>query len=383
MNSRPRAVFSANTSWYLYNYHRAMLRTFADAGYEVCVVSPADDHAAKLRGLGYRHEPLPVRSASLNPLRDLRTLLHYLRVYRRIRPDVAFHFTIKCNLYGSLAARLLNIPHVSTVSGRGSAFNLKGLRGLIHGLYRFTQRSAARVFFQNASDLSHLRALGIVSEAQAVLLPGSGVNLARFRPEPAPENPGFTFVFAGRLLWEKGFPELPEAMRRVRRALPSARCLVYGFLQEGSAKHVPGTRFAAWEAEGCLRYAGALEDVRQAYRRADCVVLPTRYREGVPKSLLEAAAMGIPLIATDRPGCREAVQPGVNGLLCPEGDPEALAEAMLEMAGLDAGRRAEMGRQGRRLMEQHFDEEAIARTFLKLAAAVTGRGPVGLQDDSA
>jgi glycosyltransferase involved in cell wall biosynthesis len=369
MNVRAaRVVFSANISWRFHNYHRTTLAAFAKAGYEVHVVSPADDHAEKLKRLGYRHSPLPVRSASKNPFGDLWMLLRYLRIYRNIRPDLAFHFTIKCNLYGSLAAQALGIPHVSVIPGLGSAFDLRQpLRALIHFLYRATQRGTARVFFQNASDRRHLREHGIVSAAQSVLLPGSGVDLAHFQPDSDPQNAAFSFVFAGRLLWEKGFPELPEAMRIVRREFPEARCLVYGFADPESAQYVPHDRLKAWEAEGLLSYAGPVEDVRAAYRLADCVVLPTRYREGVPKSLLEAAAMAKPLIATDRPGCREAVENGVNGLLCPERNVEALARAMLEMIRMGKARRAEMGNRGRERMEKHFDERDIAAEYLRVA----------------
>jgi glycosyltransferase involved in cell wall biosynthesis len=377
-----RVTISANTSWYLFNYHRNLLLFFRDAGYEVTLVSPDDDHAKKLKALGFLHRALPIRSAAKNPWGELQVLGAYLRIYRYLRPDLAIHFTIKCNLYGSAAAALLDIPHVSSISGLGRAFNARGAaRAALHALYRWTQSKTARIVFQKSEDRDYMVDHGIARPEQALVLPGSGVNLHRFQPRysgasvQAPTRP-FTFVFAGRILWEKGFPYLPDALRLAREQGVSCRCLVYGFLNADDSHYVPRETLAGWENAGLLEYRGPVEDVREAFGQADCVVLPTWYLEGVPKSLLEAGAMGIPVVASDRPGCREAVEDGVTGLLCRAQDARSLANALVEISGANTERLVAMGRAARARVEARFDENRILESYLAVAdEIISGRGP--------
>ena len=364
-------VFSANTSWYLYNHHRNTLRTFAEAGYTVHIVSPDDDHAKKLMALGYRHTVLPIRSASTHPLRELQAFVGFLRAYRKVKPDAAFHYTIKCNLYGSLAANLLGIPSVSSVSGLGRAFDFKGVaRWVIHLAYKWTQRQTHRMVFQSTSDRDYMIDAGIVTPAKCVVVGGSGVDLALFQPRAARPGKPFTFVFAGRVLWEKGFPWLPQAMEILQQENPDARCLVYGFLDAVDGQYVPRNQLAEWEKQGFVEYRGPVENIADAYAEADCVILPTDYREGIPKSLLEAAAMSLPLIASNKPGCLEIVRPGETGLVCPPRDPRALADVMSAMIGLGDEERAAMGRKARALVEHRFDQRSIAATYLEVAASM-------------
>ncbi|MCD6024343.1 MAG: glycosyltransferase family 1 protein [Fibrobacteria bacterium] len=368
---KPRVVFSANTSWYLFNYYRNTFAAFMDAGYEVFIAAPVDAYTEKLRALGCVHLPLPIKPHSKNPFRELAALVGFFRVYHAVRPDVAFHFTIKCNLYGSLAARLLDIPHANSISGLGSAFNTEGwFNRFIQVAYRVLQRKSARIFFQSASDRDFMVERSLVTPKQVLLLSGSGVDLSHFKPNPKRRSENFVFIFAGRILWEKGFAYLAEAMRLVKREDPRIECQVYGFLEAGNPKYVSREQLAEWEDEGLLRYRGPLEDVRKAHSEADCVVLPTYYREGIPKSLLEAAAAAKPLLATDLPGCREAVKHGVNGMLCAARDAESLAEAMLRMARMNEADLEAMGRRGRALVEAGFGEDHITAQYLKVANAL-------------
>lgn len=386
---RSRVLFVANTSWYLYNYYRNVFRTFITAGYEVWTASPADGYHEKLRELGCSPVSLPLRPASKNPLREAKALIGFLRLYHRHRPDLVFHFTIKCNLYGSIAAAGLGIPHVNGVPGLGSAFNEEGpgtgLMGPIAtGAYRFAQQWAFRVFFQNAYDLEFMLQRKMVRPDQTALLPGSGVNLDSFLPDYRDPSPEFVFVFAGRMLREKGLSYLAEAMRRLRaeesqglpgafpRISPRVTCLIYGFLEPGNPKYVTLEELDAWKAEGLMEYRGPLEDVKEAYHLADCIILPTYYREGVPKSLLEAAAMAKPILATDLPGCRQAVIHGENGLLCKPRDTEALLKAMRRMAGMDEAERRRLGNNGRRRVETEFGESRVIARYLDTARAVLG-----------
>jgi glycosyltransferase involved in cell wall biosynthesis len=229
-----------------------------------------------------------------------------------------------------------------------------------------------QVFFQSPDDFDFMRDRGLVTEAQALVLPGSGVDLKRFQPRRivAPSGTGPVFVFAGRMLREKGLSEMAEAMRRVQKTVPAATCRVYGFLEPGNPRFVTREETDRWTAEGVLDYRGPVEDVREAYAEADCVVLPTYYREGVPKSLLEAAAMGLPLIATSLTGCRAAVQDGVNGFLCEPRDVGSLTDALLRMIAAGPEGRARMGRRGRERVEAAFSEERVTGAYLNAAKAL-------------
>jgi glycosyltransferase involved in cell wall biosynthesis len=299
-------------------------------------------------------------------------LLSLFATYRRVRPAMTFHFTIKCNLYGALAARALSIPHANNVSGLGSAFNSDGVfNRAVQAIFRVAQKRCARVFFQNVSDQEFMEARGLVSPGQAMLLPGSGVNLAHFVPVPPPRDGNFTFVFAGRLLWEKGLAYLADALRILRAEGSRARCLVYGFIEEGNPKFVGAQDLQAWEAEGLLEYRGPLQDVKEAYRLADCVILPTYYREGIPKSLLEAMAMTKPVLATDIAGCRQAVTEGENGFLCAPRNAASLANAMRRMANLDEASLLRLGAKGRETVEARFGEDRVIGEYLKLAKSLT------------
>jgi glycosyltransferase involved in cell wall biosynthesis len=256
------------------------------------------------------------------------------------------------------------------VTGLGSAFEREGwLNRLACAAYRFTQHRTTQVFFQSPEDFDYMRNRGLVTEAQALVLPGSGVDLKRFQPRRtvAPSGTGPVFVFAGRMLREKGLSEMAEAMRRVQKTVPAATCRVYGFLEPGNPRFVTREETDRWTAEGVLDYRGPVEDVREAYAEADCVVLPTYYREGVPKSLLEAAAMGLPLITTSLTGCRAAVQDGVNGFLCEPRDVGSLTDALLRMIAAGPEGRARMGRRGRERVEAAFSEERVTRAYLDAA----------------
>jgi glycosyltransferase involved in cell wall biosynthesis len=299
---------------------------------------------------------------------ELWTLARYALAYARLKPAMAFHFTIKSNLYGSLAARVLRVPYASNISGMGSAFNKRGvLQTLMRALYQISQKRATRVFFQNPEDLEYFRASGIMPDDKVRLLPGSGVDLSHFKPHQRPRAAGapFRFVFAGRILWEKGFPYLPDAVRLLRARGVPIECVIYGACYEGNPKGVSRQQLAAWEAEGLLTYGGMLDDVRVAYEAADAVVLPTYYREGVPRSLLEASAMGKPLVATDWVGCREVVEDGVNGFLCAPRDAESLATALEKMMALDEAGVQRMAAAARERVEQRFGEGLVVEAYVE------------------
>lgn len=367
-------VISINSSWNILNFRRGLIAGLQREGWRVVALSPHDPHSARFAAAGVEHVPIEIDSAGLSPLADLRLLARYRRLLKRIRPDVFLGYTAKPNVYGSLAAASLGIPTINNISGLGTAFIEGGLLSrVMTGLYRIALARSATVFFQNAEDRDLFVHQRLVRAPQAQLLPGSGIDLVHFKPRPPNGLSGFTFLLMGRLLWQKGVAEYVEAARTVRRQMPQARFQLLGFLDVDNRSAVGRSEVEAWVSEGVIEYLGDAEDVRPFLEAADCIVLPS-YREGLPRALLEGAAMAKPLIATDVPGCRHVVDHGTNGLLCAVADPAALAEAMLQMIKMTADQRAAMGQAGRSRIERDFAEEVVVRAYLDaIDAAVEGR----------
>lgn len=365
-------AMAINASWNIFNFRAGLIRGLQEAGHSVVAMSPKDAYVPALVGLGVDHVPVAMDSAGLSPLHDLALLIRYRRALKRIRPDVFLAYTAKPNVWGSLAAQSLGIPVVNNVSGLGTAFIRGGLlKNIVSTLYRTAFRRSATVFFQNPEDLDLFVKSGLVRPDSAALLPGSGIDLTRFSPRAEPPEPRApTFLLVGRLLWDKGIGEYIEAARMVRQRRPDARFHLLGFLDAQNRTAIPAEQVARWEAEGIVEYLGHAEDVRDALAGADCVVLPS-YREGLPRTLLEAAAMGKPLIATDVPGCRHVVDAGVNGFLCEARDPTSLSEAMLRMLDLETGARTAMGAAARRKVEEEFDERRVIDLYLEAIREAT------------
>ena len=369
-----RVAVVINTSWNIWNFRRGLVRALQAAGHEVLAIAPPDDYSARLESeLGCRYVPILMENKGTNPLKDAQLTRRFLAIYRRERPDVVLHFTIKPNIYGTLAARLAGVPSINNVSGLGTVFLIENLVSKVaRGLYRLAFRFPRKVFFQNNDDRELFIRYGLVPPARTGLVPGSGVDLARFRPQEAPPSAlaaPFTFLMVARVLYEKGIVEYFEAARQVRAALGASqvRLQLLGGLDEAGGVGVPRATFEQWLAEGAVEYLGTSDNVAAHLHRADCVVLPS-YREGTPKTLLEAAACGKPLVTTDVPGCRETVQHGHNGYLCHVRDAADLAAKLLAVAQLPPARLAAMGAASRQLATEKFDEQLVLREYLAAVA---------------
>jgi glycosyltransferase involved in cell wall biosynthesis len=359
-----------NASWNVMNFRAGLIRGLQEAGHQVAVLAPLDKHSDQVRDLGVIYEPIDIDRSGISPVRDFRLFWQYRKLLRRLNPDIYLGFTVKPNVYGSLAAHTLGIRVINNVAGLGVVFVKRTmLTRIVSLLYRLAFRRSDTVFFQNDDDLSLFVSDGLVKASQARLLPGSGVDLARFAPAPPrPAGSEFTFLLIARLLWDKGIGEYVEAARALRSENPRLRFQLLGFIDPSSRNAVPRATVESWVKEGIVEYLGEAEDVRPHVRAADCIVLPTRYREGVPRSLIEAAAMAKPLITTDTPGCRDIVRHGENGLLC-GGDSASLVAAMRDMLACPEDRRREMGRAGRALVEGSFSEEIVVGRYLEAIAA--------------
>jgi glycosyltransferase involved in cell wall biosynthesis len=341
------------------------------AGYDPVVVAPIDSAAEhRMSSLSVDHIPVRIDRSGLTPLRDLQLFLSYRSIFRCISPRAFLGFTIKPNIYGCIAARLRGVPAIANISGLGTVFVRRGpLMWLVNCMYRVALRRAKVVFFQNPDDLDLFIGKRIVRSDQAQLLPGSGIDLIRYTPSPIPPGP-LTFLLIARLLRDKGIREYVEAAVHLRADYPEVKFQLLGPLDTDNRTSIQQPELDRWVTKGAIEYLGATDDVRPFISAATVIVLPSNYREGVPRSLLEGAAMGRPLISTDMPGCREIVEHTKNGLLCEPRNVQSMANSMRNFIGMAPEQRQVMGTAARVTVEQRFSEELVIRAYLDALKAV-------------
>lgn len=367
-----RVLLFANTDWFLWNFKLALARGLRARGHEVLLISPPGPWGEKLRAEGFHWEPFALSRSGINPFAEAATVARLVRLYGRLQPDLVHHFTIKCVIYGSFAARRAGVRRiVNSITGLGYALladSLKArlIRQVVRVLYRHTLADTA-VVFQNGDNRATLEHLGVLARAQVSVMPGDGVDTRCFVPPP-PREPGATVLMMGRLLAAKGVREYVEAARIVRRERPAARFLLAGAPDPGNPESIDPAQIDAWAAEGSVEFLGARSDVLALQQSADVAVLASTQGEGMPRALTEAAACGRPLVATDVPGCRDLVEPGRNGLLVPPGDAAALAQAVATLLD-DPALAAAMGREARHKAEAELSDIRIIERTLEIYAA--------------
>lgn len=371
-----KIAICANTSWNLVNFRAGLIRHLIAEGHEVVALAPADTYSERVRALGCELIEISMDKHGTSPARDLLLCADFARKLRRSRPDVYLGYTVKPNIYGSIAARALNISVINNIAGLGVAFSKPSIVGrVVQVLYKIALKRARTVFFQNSEDRDIFVSQRLVSASQADVLPGSGVDLQKFVPRFAMgggKDRG-RFLLISRLLWEKGIGEFVEAARIVRRIYPDATFQLLGFHDSQSPSAVDKGTLETWIQEGVIQYLGPADDVRPHIADADCIVLPSYYREGTPRSLLEAAAMGKPIITTDSVGCRDVVDDGVTGFLCEPRNASDLAEKMLSLVVMTSDERQAMGRAGRLKAVREFDEKFIFKKYSEALRAIAVR----------
>ena len=375
-----KIVICINTAWNLRNFRAGLIKALVAAGHEVVAVAPTDEYAPRLASLGCRFVPLHMDNGGTHPVRDAVLLWRFWQLLRAERPDVFLGYTVKPNVYGSLAAHGLGIPVINNIAGLGAVFIRDGwLVKLVRGLYKLALRRSAKVFFQNPDDRQLFIEHQLVKAGVTDLLPGSGIDLQRFVPVPLPVplpqsadvGRKFRFLLIARMLRDKGVVEYVDAARALRAAWPQVEWCLLGFVDVQNPSAISGEQMQLWTEEGVVHYLGVSDDVRAQIAQADCVVLPS-YREGTPRTLLEAAAMARPIITTDAVGCREVVDDGVNGYVCQVRNAADLAEKMETMLRLTAEQLGHMGKCGRVKMEAQFDEQIVIRQYFN---AIEGLHP--------
>jgi len=368
-----KVILFANTDWYLFNFRRSLALALQDEGYDVLLLSPSGEYGPRLRALGLRWQPLQMDRRSVNPLRETALLLRVAMLLRHERPALLHNFTIKSAVYGSLAARMARVPaRINAVDGLGYVFasndrKARVLRPAVRALLRSALRGRnTRLILQNPDDKAAFEQFKLVESSRVKLIPGAGVDCTRFTPRTTRcngANQPVRILLAARLLWEKGIAEYAQAARVLQAQGRNVRFLLAGTPDPGNPAAVPEATLREWVEEGVLEWLGHVGNMRELYASVDIVVLPSYYREGIPTSLTEGAACGLPLITTDMPGCREVVTDGEDGLLIQPRDAEALASAIARL--LDSPElAARLGHAARAKALDVFDEQIIIRRTL-------------------
>lgn len=361
-----------NSTWNIYNFRLSLITRLKQDGYRVVVIAPVDEYILYLNESYFtRHIPLKFLSPqNKNPFKDLLLTWELYRIYKEEQPDLILHYTIKPNIFGNIAAAMARIPAISTITGLGYSFLHKGLiNRLVPKLYKLAFRSIQKVVFYNPDDLQLFVNRKILPPGKGTIIPGSGVNTDHFYPVPKKAHARFVFLFIGRLLYDKGLREFVEAARHVKQIIPQAECWVLGELNSRNPAAISKTDLLNWIEEKHIRYFGVTRDVRLFIRKADAIVLPS-YREGIPRSILEAMAMSKPIITTSVAGCKETVEQDKNGFIVPARDALSLAEAMTKLYHLSAEELNAMGDYSRQKAVEEFDIRIIAKHYLKLIRSI-------------
>lgn len=364
-------AISANTSWYLYNFRKNTILSLINNGYEVIAIAPKDEYSDKLIVLGCTFVDINIDKGGTNPFKDLSTLYSFCKIYKKYKPSMVLNFTPKNNIYSTLAASLYQIRSINNIAGLGILFINESVSSKIARLlYKISQSKASKIFFQNEDDKELFLSKNLAPEHLTDRLPGSGVDLKRFELQETIDDGKVCFLLIARMLFDKGVGHYVDAARELKQKYGNkVEFKLLGFLDVDNPSAVSKKQMSEWVSEGIVNYLGTSDSVEQEIAKVDCMVLPSYYREGVPKSLLEAGAMGKPIVTTDNVGCRETVDDGINGFLCELRSTDSLVLQLDKMINLTHEQRLEMGRASRTKIEREFDEEIVINKYLDAVKA--------------
>ncbi len=355
-----------NTSWNIYNFRRGLIESLLHRGDQVLAIAPADDYTSKLQTIGCSFIHLEMSASGMNPIKDLELIRAMRRILKEEAPDILLTYTIKPNIYGSLVGGHLKIPCICNVSGLGTVFLWKGtVKKIAVSLYKRAFKKNSWVFFQNDEDRRDFLELIPIPKQKTSLLPGSGINTTFFQPMEVEPNKRTVFTMIGRLIVEKGVYDYVAAIKMVKKKKPETHFRLIGELDESHSRSIEKQELEQWLADELIEYVPHLSDVRDAVATSDVIVLPS-YREGTPRTLLEAGAMGKAMIATDVPGCRHVVVDGENGFLCKLQSPKDLAAKMLLYLSMNEEEKKQMSINSRQRIVDTFDEQLVIKAYLNL-----------------
>ncbi|MEL6539060.1 MAG: glycosyltransferase family 4 protein [Bacteroidota bacterium] len=358
-----RVAIVLNTSWNIYNFRMSLVKALQDQGVEVHAVAPLDNYSSKLEEAGCTFHKVRMDSRGANPIKDTALIAELYLIYQRIKPDIVLHYTIKPNIYGTIAARMAGIPMINNVCGLGTVFLKQNLVSWFAiQMYKVAFRFPKKIFFQNNDDRNLFLEKKLVTSSVVDVIPGSGINLKHFAPKWGQKRPSFNFLMISRLIYDKGVLEYVEAARMLREAGHKVKFQLLGAKDPLHKRGIALEIIDGWIQNEEIEYLGTTDDVRPYIDQADCIVLPS-YREGTPRTLLEAASTGKPIVATNVPGCRNVVIDGYNGFLCELKSATDLKNKLEKMLLLSDSEREEMGKNSRELVEEKFDEQLVIKQY--------------------
>ena len=364
MEKKKVAIVCSNYAWTIFNFRMPLIKKLKERGYTVVVVTQFDGYEQLFGENVDQVKSLFISRKGVNPFVDVVTVLDLFKHLLIIKPSVLFLFTIKPVIYGSFVAKLLKVQTIATITGLGTSFIVQGfITKVVKFLYKNALPSVSTVFFQNSDDKSLFLTHGLVKPKACRLSPGSGVDLNKFAYSELPLSQNLTFLLVARMLWDKGVGEFVDAARVIKLKYPNTRFQLLGPMSVENHSLISRKYIYQWQEEGVIDYLGETDNVISYLKSASCIVLPS-YREGTSRVLLEAAAIGRPLIATDVPGCREVIEDGMNGFLCESRDYLSLSQKMEKMLLLPYESRRVMGKNGRRKVEQEFDQDFVCQLYL-------------------
>ncbi len=363
---KKKIAIVSNLSWNLYNFRLSLMFAMRDSGYEVVAIAPYDQYSQKIIEEGFEFHEIKMNAQGVNPLEDIKTMYEFYRLFKKISPEYILQYTIKPNIYGSFVASLLNIKIVNNIAGLGTLFiDENFITKIAKLLYKTSQKRAKRVFFQNREDCDFFVNQGIVQSYKCDILPGSGVDTERFKPRYKEESKNIRFLLIARMIWEKGINEYVEAARVIKAKYPNVEFSLLGFLEVENPGAITKHEMDKWVNEGIVNYLGVTDRVDEVIATADCIVLPSYYREGTPKVLLESGSSGKPIITTDNVGCRDVVEHGINGFLCKPRCSKDLVEKIEMFLELTPVERLQMGEESRKKMKREYDEKIVIKKYLE------------------
>lgn len=362
---KAKIALSSNTAQAIYNFRLGVVKNLLSQGYEVFIIAPKDATVDKLVACGCTFVEVTIESRGVNPFKDVRLLRQYIQLYRAIQPHFIFHFTIKPAIYGTFAAKIVGVPSISVITGLGYVFiHENWIAKIARLLYRQALKFSLEVWFLNKDDLQLFVKQKLIPLDKGFVLPGEGVDTNFFSPRGKIKQEKLIFLMIARLIWDKGIKEFVEAARIIKAKYSHIEFQLLGEKADNIKNGVPQPILDQWVADGLVTYLGAVQDVRDFIAQASCVVLPS-YREGIPRSLLEASSMAIPIIATDTVGCREVVLNQKSGLLCKVGNSRSLADQMEHFILMNNHSKKEMGLIGRQYIIDRFDESKVINIYLE------------------
>jgi glycosyltransferase involved in cell wall biosynthesis len=364
-------VFSGNTSWSMYNFRLDLLRKLVSDGYAICVIAPEDEYTLKIKEAGIDFYPVKkLNRSGINPLEDIFLLKEYISIYKKLKPSFVFHYTIKPNIYGTLAAKYCKIPSISVATGLGNAFSKKGfLFYFVKYLYKLSTSFSSEIWFLNDSDKAVFETHHIIDKNKGFVLPGEGVNTTVFKTNNKYSvSESCHFLLVSRMLYDKGVQVFVEATKHLMSKGYKINSFLLGQLDADNPESISIETIQQWQAEGLVHYLGSSTNVANHIDQANVVILPSYYKEGLPKVLLEAASMEKPIITTNVPGCKEVVDDRINGYLCNPKSVFDLAQKMELFIQLPLEDKINMGKAGREKVLKYFDVDIIIDIYKKKLA---------------